>query len=157
VETYVLDQSALVLEGVTLAQVVQFVVEVLVNLARGTVLDQEAAKNTLAAHPQDLAGHSGVLGTLPLTQTTVSADPASSGELTGTGAGVHDNRLADDEAIADQLADRLTGVGVGDLVDLVRVEPHFALSAADHGGREALLGTEVDPISSEKKNQLAHN
>lgn len=54
-ETYVLDQSALVLEGVTLAQVVELVVEVLVNLARGTVLDEEAAEDTLAAHPKDLA------------------------------------------------------------------------------------------------------
>jgi hypothetical protein len=35
----VLNQGALVLEGVTLAEVVQFVVKVLVNLAAGTVLD----------------------------------------------------------------------------------------------------------------------
>ena len=37
--TYVLDQGALVLEGVTLAGVVQLVVQVLVDLAAGTVLD----------------------------------------------------------------------------------------------------------------------
>jgi len=37
--TYVLDKGTLVLEGVTLAQVVELVVEVLVNLAAGTVLD----------------------------------------------------------------------------------------------------------------------
>jgi len=35
----VLDKGTLVLEGVTLAQVVELVVEVLVNLAAGTVLD----------------------------------------------------------------------------------------------------------------------
>jgi len=35
----VLNQRSLVLEGVTLAQVVEFVVEVFVNLAAGTVLD----------------------------------------------------------------------------------------------------------------------
>ena len=39
----------------------------------------------------------------------------------------------------------LTGVGVRDLVDLVRVEPDLALSAADNGRREALLRAEVDP------------
>jgi hypothetical protein len=50
-----LNQSALVLEGVTLAQVVQFVVQVLVNLAGGTVLDEQTAENTLTAHPEDLA------------------------------------------------------------------------------------------------------
>jgi hypothetical protein len=37
--TYVLNEGTLVLEGVTLAQVVELVVEVLVNLAAGTVLD----------------------------------------------------------------------------------------------------------------------
>lgn len=82
----------------------------------------------------------------------MSANSTSSSELAGAGARVHGDRLADNEAIADQLADRLTRVGVGDLVHLIRVEPHFALAAADHGGREALLGTEVDPISSERKN-----
>lgn len=43
------------LEGVTLAQVVKLVVEVLVNLAAGTVLDEEAAENAESAHPNDLA------------------------------------------------------------------------------------------------------
>lgn len=54
VNTYVLNKGALVLEGVTLGRVVQLVVEVLVNLSGGTVLDQEAAENTLTAHPHDL-------------------------------------------------------------------------------------------------------
>jgi len=35
----VFNQCSLVLEGITLAQVVEFVVEVLVDLAAGTVLD----------------------------------------------------------------------------------------------------------------------
>lgn len=49
-----LNQGALVLEGVALGGVVQLVVKVLVDLAAGTVLDQEAAENTLATHPEDL-------------------------------------------------------------------------------------------------------
>lgn len=55
VATYVLDQCALVLEGVTLAQVVEFVVEVFVDLAAGTVLDEKTAEDSEAAHPDDLA------------------------------------------------------------------------------------------------------
>lgn len=43
------------LEGVTLAQVVKFVVKVLINLAAGTVLDEKAAENTETAHPDNLA------------------------------------------------------------------------------------------------------
>lgn len=37
---------------------------------------------------------------------------------------------------APYLADVLPGVGEGDLVDLVGVEPHLALSALEHGGRQ---------------------
>jgi hypothetical protein len=53
--TNVFNQGTLVLEGVTLAQVVKLVVKVLVDLAGGTVLNEETAENTLAAHPEDLA------------------------------------------------------------------------------------------------------
>ena len=38
--TYVFNESTLVLEGVTLGEVVELVVEVLVNLSGGAVLDQ---------------------------------------------------------------------------------------------------------------------
>ena len=50
-----LNESTLVLEGVTLAQVVQLVVKVLVDLAGGTVADEQTTENTHAAHPEDLA------------------------------------------------------------------------------------------------------
>jgi hypothetical protein len=38
--TYVFNERTLVLEGVTLGEVVQLVVEVLVDLASGAVLDE---------------------------------------------------------------------------------------------------------------------
>ena len=50
-----LDQCALVLECVTLAQVVELVVEVLVDLTRGAVLDQEATEDSETTHPHHLA------------------------------------------------------------------------------------------------------
>lgn len=59
---------------------------------------------------------------------------------------MHRHGLADDEAICNELSDGLAGVGVGDLVDLIGIEPDLALSAADDGGRQALLGGEVDPV-----------
>lgn len=92
-----------------------------------------------------IPGHTSVLGTLALTQTAVTANPAGLSELTGAGTRVHGDGLADDEAIADELADGLAGVGVGDLVHLIGVEPNLALAAANHGGGEALLGAKVDP------------
>lgn len=76
----------------------------------------------------------------------MTTDSAGEVEFAGTGAGVHGDRLADDQAIADELADGLAGVGVGDLADLIGVKPNLALATADHGGGEALLGAKVDPV-----------
>ena len=50
-----LNEGTLVLEGVTLAQVVELVVEVLVDLAGGAVLDQQTTEDTETAHPHNLA------------------------------------------------------------------------------------------------------
>jgi hypothetical protein len=44
--TYVLNQRTLVLECVTLAQVVEFVVEVLVDFAGGAILDEETTEDS---------------------------------------------------------------------------------------------------------------
>ena len=62
---------------------------------------------------------------------------------------MHGDRLADDQAIADEFADGLTGVGVGDLGDLIGVKPNLALATANHGGGEALLGAKVDPVTAD--------
>lgn len=50
-----LNEGTLVLEGVTLAQVVELVVKVLVDLAGGAVLDEQTTEDTEAAHPNNLA------------------------------------------------------------------------------------------------------
>ena len=49
-----LDKGTLVLEGVTLAQMVKLVVEVLVDLAGSTVLHEQAAEDTETTHPHNL-------------------------------------------------------------------------------------------------------
>jgi hypothetical protein len=50
----VLNETALVLEGVALGEVVELVVEVLVDLAAGAVLHEETTEDPLAAHPKNL-------------------------------------------------------------------------------------------------------
>jgi hypothetical protein len=175
----VLDECTLVLEGVTLAQVVELVVEVLVDLASGAVLDEQAAEDTQTTHPHDLTvsnlseacpshntntlskmhflqvqvdcigvnirWHPSISGTLPLTETPVPSNSSRLGQLAGPGARVHSDWLADDKAIGDEFADGLAGVGVGDFVDLVRVEPDLALATVGHRRRQALLCAEVHP------------
>lgn len=54
--TYVFDQSALVLEGVTLAEMVQLVIEMLVDFARSTIFHEQTAEDSEPTHPQNLAG-----------------------------------------------------------------------------------------------------
>lgn len=67
--TYVFNESTLVLEGVTLGEVVELVVEVLVDLASGTVLDEKTAEDSEATHPEDLAIHPDQQPTLTKTQS----------------------------------------------------------------------------------------
>lgn len=75
----------------------------------------------------------------------MSPNPPRSSQLSGSSTRVHRNGLSDNESIGDELSDCLAGVGVGDFVDFVWVEPNLALSTTDDGGGEALLSTEVDP------------
>jgi len=50
----VLNETALVLEGVTLGEMVELVVKVLVDLTAGAVLHEETTEDPLAAHPKNL-------------------------------------------------------------------------------------------------------
>ena len=47
-------------EGVTLGEVVELMIKVLVDLASGTVLDKETSENSETAHPHDLAVSNGI-------------------------------------------------------------------------------------------------
>jgi hypothetical protein len=57
---------------------------------------------------------------------------------------VHNGGLFDDEAVPFQAGDVSAGIGEGDFVGLVGIQPDLALSALEDGGREALLETEID-------------
>lgn len=61
---------------------------------------------------------------------------------------MHRDGLADDQAIGNELADGLAGVGIADLGDLIGVDPDLVLAAADDRRGQALLGAEVDPKDS---------
>ena len=82
-------------------------VEVPVDLLGLSVAPQQTTQNSHALHPEELLGHTGVLGTLPLTMTGVTALPSGFRILANAGSGVNSDRLLDDETVADELADVL--------------------------------------------------
>lgn len=90
---------------------VQLVIQMLVDLSSGTVLDEETTKHTETAHPEDLARHTCVLGTLPLTEAGMTTRTLGVCQNSGARARVHGRGLLDDETIPDELADRLAWWG----------------------------------------------
>jgi len=49
------------------------------------------------------------------------------------------HRLPDDQPIFDQLHDLLAGVGIGNLVGLIRVQPDLIFTIAEDTGGKSLL------------------
>ena len=90
---------------------------------------------------KDVPRHPSISCTLPLTKATVPPNASGSGQFPSSSTRVHGDLFADNKAIGDEFADGLTGIGIRDLIDFIRVEPNLALSAAGDGGGESLLGT----------------
>merc|ERR1711959_404576 len=129
----VLHKHTLVLEHVTLHLHVQLVVHVLVDLLAVAVLLEETTEDTETAQPDHLLGKACTLATLALTSAGVTALALGNKFLPDAVPGVDLGRLLDDEAILGELPDIKPGVGHGDLVDFIWVEPDFALPALKHG------------------------
>lgn len=141
----VLDQSSLVLEGVTLGSQVQVVVQVLVNLAGVSVFSQQSSQNSQSSHPKDLGRHTGVSSTLSLTVTHVSTVTLGLGMSSSSRSGVNGHWLLNDGTVTVQLSDGLTRVSSGQLGGLVRVQPDLSLTNANDAGCKSLLSSKISP------------
>ena len=139
-----LDQHTLGSVTVTLGQSVEVSVHVLVDLASLTVLSQQSAEHTNAAHPEELLGDTSVHGTMALTVTGVVTAALGLMAQIHTSAGVHHHMLANDHTVLHELADALAGVGDSDAVHFAGVHPNLALTALEDGGSKSLLKSEVD-------------
>ena len=71
----------------------------------------------------------------------MSSNAARSLQFPSACSGVHRDLLANNEAIGDEFTDGLAGVGVGDFVDLVGVEPDLALPTSCNRGGKPLLSS----------------
>ena len=88
---------------------------------------QESSQNSHSLHPEVFLTGSSVRCSLPLTEPTVTTFPPGLVVGSHAGPGVDSHRLLDHQTILDQLPDVGPGVGVGDLVDLVGVQPHLGI------------------------------
>ena len=120
--------------------------QVLIDLASLPVFPEQSPEHTLAAHPKDLGGHTGLGGTLPLTDTGVTALALRSKEFEGALAGVDGGGLDDDMVVLDELLNVPARVGIANLGLFIGVEPDFTLADASDGGGEPLLGSKVDHL-----------
>ena len=134
-------ENPLVFEHVTLHLQVQAVIHVAVNL-RFTVSSEQPAQNSHPPHPGYLLGHSSIGSTLLLTYTHMPALLASQGVFPASSPGMDSHRLPDDQPIFDQLPDLLAGVGIGDFIGLIGVQPDLLLATAKDTGGKPLLKPE---------------
>ena len=116
-------ENPFVFEHVTLYLKVKAVIHVAVNLLRFTVSSEQPAQNSHPPHPGYLLRHSSIGSTLSLTYTHMPALPASQGVFPASSPGMDSHRLLDDQPIFDQLPDLLVGVGIGNFISLIGVQP----------------------------------
>ena len=102
-----LHENSLVLEDVTLGLQVKFVVHVTVNLLGLSVRLEHTSEDSESTQPDGLGWHTSVGSTLSFTKSHVSALLSFGVPLVGTGSGMHDGGLLDDQTVLDQLSDVL--------------------------------------------------
>lgn len=125
-----LDQVALVLVDVSLDLKVEVVVQVLVNLLLFAILDKETTENAHTADPEELFRGTGVGSTLSLTVAGVTSQSLSRMSLSHSKTRVDLDGQADDHTLLEQLTNRLTRVGGGDVRHRVRVKMNTTLTAS---------------------------
>ena len=117
-------------------------VKILANLLGISILAEQTSEDSLTSHPQDLLWHTGILGTLSLTMTLMSA--LSLGLLVSLNARarVHVHLSSHDQTILEQLSDVLSGVGMGNLSGFIGIHPNATLSYLKDGCGKSLLELE---------------
>ena len=139
----VLHQIALVLESITLGLEIQVVVEMLVDLLGVTILLKQMSEHTHATKPKDLFRHASISSTTSLTKAHMAALSACLQSFASAESRVDFPRLSDDQAIFHQTTDILSGVGIGDLVHFVRIQPDLSFATLQHFCRKTLLQTKT--------------
>lgn len=140
-------------------------VQVTINLLCFPVALQKATENAHTADPEQLLWHASIGSTFPFAKTAVTSLTTCLGVLPHSGARVHGHRLLNDQAILDQFTDvlpchvgtkacqystrklcnkqELTGIGIGNFINFVWVEPDLATTAFHYRCGQPLLKPQV--------------
>ena len=98
-----LNKDVLVLELVTLGTQVQLVVHLAVDLLLLSIPTEQSTEDAKSAHPEDLLGHTGVLGTLSLTGTLMAALALGLSPCLCARSRVGCNNLSHDQSVLHKL------------------------------------------------------
>lgn len=82
-------------------------VQVAIDFLRLTILAQQVTQDSLTPHPQDLLRKTGVAGTETLSVATMSTFALCGVKLPHAGARMDGDRLLNDKAVRDELANVL--------------------------------------------------
>jgi hypothetical protein len=110
---------------------------VFVDLLRLSILAQQSTKYSLSPHPEHFERCTGILGTLAATIASVSSLILGLDVTLVSRLRVYRVRLANNEAVLNQLSNVLSAVGCANLRCLVGVEPDLLFSAFQNRRREA--------------------
>jgi len=127
-----LDQNVLVLVEVTLGAHVESVVHSPVNFLSVSISAEESTENSLSAHPDKFAGHTGVLGSLSASHSLMAASALGSVPSLAAGSGVDRDLASHDQVVLRKFANVLAGVGEGNFAGLVGVHPDSLSTALKH-------------------------
>ena len=105
-----------------------------INLFCCSVLLQKSSKDSLSSDPQNFGWHSAFESSSTFTWTSVSTESFSLKMFASTSSGVYFLFSLHDETVLDKFANKNSGIGLTDLLDLAGVHPNSLTTAFKNFG-----------------------
>jgi hypothetical protein len=111
----------------------------MVSLLRFPVSPEKLVQDPQPSHPGHRLWHLSIGSTLPFPYAHMPALPSGQGVFWAASPGMDNHRFLDDQPIFDQLPDLLLGVGLGDFIGLIGVQPDLLLTTVEDTRGQPLL------------------
>jgi hypothetical protein len=123
-----LDKDLFVLVDVTLGEHIKLLVHLRIDFTLSSVLSEKSSEGSLSSDPKDFLWHSGISTTSSLTDSHVSSLSLFSESFESSESRVDFNISLSDYSVLDEGSDVCSGGGVGELLDLLGVQPNSVLT-----------------------------